>query len=453
LNWTAVVGNNATWLTCTPQSGTGFAEVTVTVSPVGLLPGTYNTEITIQSPNAINSPQTVAVQLVVKDTSQGQAPFGSFDSPTDGVTVSGSIPVSGWALDDMEVDSVKIYRGAISGEESGQVYIGDADMVEGARPDVVQIYPDVPFNYRAGWGYMLLTHLLPGQGNGTFTLYAKATDKEGNTVTLGTKTINCNNAQAVKPFGAIDTPTQGGTASGSSYVNYGWALTPLPNTIPVNGSTISVWVDGFLLGHPVYNQYRQDIAALFPGLNNSDGAVGYYYLDTTNYTNGVHTIAWTVTDNAGNAEGIGSRYFTIQNTGGDLSRRGEPACSPVFDSCSSIPNPYGTVRVKRGFNPGIEAEAIYPDEKGIIYIEIRELERLEIHLSPGTVNLSPLPIGSMLDAERGIFYWQPGPGFIGDYDFIFFRERNGEIVKTPITVKINPKFQRAQEMAVEVAVF
>jgi len=447
LNWTAGVGANAEWLNCTPSSGTGFAEVWVTVSPAGLLPGTYTAEIIIQSLNAGNSPRTVAVQLVVKNASQGEPPFGSFDSPGDGTTVSGSIPVSGWALDDVEVGSVKIYRDAISGEASGQVYIGDAVLVEGARPDVVQNYPGFPFNYRAGWGYMLLTNLLPGQGNGTFTLYAKAMDKEGNTVILGTKTITCDNAPAKNPFGAIDTPGQGGTASGASYVNYGWTLTPLPNTIPIDGYTITVWVDGLPLGHPVYNNYRQDIAALFPGLNNSDGAVGYYFLDTTKYSNGVHTIAWTVADNAGNAEGIGSRYFTIQNTGNqesgkkgraekDESCRGEPACSPVFDR-------YDTVRVKKGFNADKEANEMYPDEEGVIHIEIRELERVKIHFSSGVVNISPLPIGSTLDVGRGIFYWQPGPGFIGDYEFIFLsRERNGEKVKTPITVKINPKSQR-----------
>jgi hypothetical protein len=31
----------------------------------------------------------------------------------------------------------------------------------------------------------------------------------------------------------------------------------------------------------------------------------------------------------------------------------------------------------------------------------------------------PLPIGATFDAERGVLYWQPGPGFLGDYDFIF----------------------------------
>jgi hypothetical protein len=33
--------------------------------------------------------------------------------------------------------------------------------------------------------------------------------------------------------------------------------------------------------------------------------------------------------------------------------------------------------------------------------------------------LRPLPIGSSFDAERGVLYWQPGPGFLGDFDFVF----------------------------------
>jgi hypothetical protein len=165
---------------------------------------------------------------------------------------------------------------------------------------------------------MLLTNFLPNGGNGTFTLTAVAEDGVGNEVILGTKTIICDNANAVKPFGAIDTPTQGGTASGSSFINWGWVLTPQPNSIPIDGSTINVYVDGVNLGHPVYNIYRQDIATLFPGYANSNGAVGYFYLDTTSYENGVHTIQWTATDNDGNTDGIGSRYFTIQNTGTDL---------------------------------------------------------------------------------------------------------------------------------------
>jgi uncharacterized protein (TIGR01370 family) len=237
------------------------------------------------------------------------APFGNFDTPLNGAAVSSSIAVTGWALDERALESVKIYR-----EQGGNLfYIGDAVFVEGARPDIQQAYPGYPNNNKAGWGYMLLTNFLPGGGNGTFTLHAVARDNGGHGVTLGTATITCDNEHAVKPFGAIDTPVQGGIASGNKYVNFGWALTPRPNSIAIDGSTIDVRVDGVKVGHPVYNLYRSDIASLFPGYANSQGAVGYFILDTTAYSNGVHTIQWTVRDSAGNTDGIGSRYFIIQN--------------------------------------------------------------------------------------------------------------------------------------------
>ena len=86
------------------------------------------------------------------------------------------------------MNSVKIYR-----EESGSLIdVGTANLVESARPDVVKAYPDYPYNYRAGWGYMMLTNFLPNNGNGTFKIHTIAKDHEGNEVTLGIKTIEIN---------------------------------------------------------------------------------------------------------------------------------------------------------------------------------------------------------------------------------------------------------------------
>ncbi|NIM10451.1 MAG: hypothetical protein GTO45_00530 [Candidatus Aminicenantes bacterium] len=383
-------------------------------------------------------------------------PFGSFDTPLDGSTVRSSVPVTGWALDDSEVSSVKIYREA----GGGLVYIGDAVLVEGARPDIEAAYPGYPNNSKAGWGYMMLTNFLPNGGNGSFTFHAVAVDNTGHQVTLGTKTITCDNANAVKPFGAIDTPTQGGTASGGSFINWGWVLTPQPNSIPTDGSTINVIVDGVNIGHPTYNNYRPDIANLFPGYVNSNGAVGYFYLDTTAYENGVHTIQWTAMDNARNTDGIGSRYFTIQNTGeskvqgagGRVCR--EQAC--LFpDSIRDILIDYSSpIWIRKGYNKNTKPQIISPDENGIIAIEIKELERIEVHLTPKNASsrqwtgsmvvgdcLKPLPIGSSFDAERGIFYWQPGPGFLGTYELAFMTNKGQyKAMKTKINIKIVPKF-------------
>ena len=298
------------WLKTTPEDGTGTGSFTVSVENGPNTPGTYQGTVTVTDVNDPEQTQTIPVNLEVYSPGSTQPPFGSFDTPVDASTVRSSIPVTGWALDDAGVDNVKIYRQG----SSGLVYVGDANFVEGARPDVETSYPDYPNNYKAGWGYMMLTNFLPGGGNGTYTIEAIATDVEGQQTSLGTKTIHCDNANAVKPFGAIDAPQAGATASGTSFRNWGWALTPLPNSIPADGSTISVYVDGVNKGKAVYNIYRSDIAQLFPCYTNSKGAGAYFYFDTTEYENGVHTIQWTASDNVGNVDGIGSRYFTINNS-------------------------------------------------------------------------------------------------------------------------------------------
>lgn len=446
LNWSTGGPN---WLNISPASGTGNSLIYFSVDTSNLSVGNYTVPIVISDPQAVNSP-VVNVTLTIYPAGDGAVPFGYFETPHDGDTVSNSIPVTGWCLDDIGIESVKIYRDRVSGEGSNLVYIGDAVFIEGARPDVEFNYPEYPFNYKAGWGYLLLTNSLPGSGNGIFNIYAIATDKEGNQVTLGTKTIICDNANTVKPFGAIDTPIQGGTAAGKKFVNFGWALTPQPNTIPVDGDTITVWVDGLPLGNPVYNNYREDIATLFPGYNNSNGAIGYYFLDTSRFQNGVHTISWSITDNAGNSDGIGSRYFKIQNAGNHLA-----SDMAAFMPASSVNGDIDTrpVSVKKGWNYP-QVQEVYPDDNGKMVIESKELERVVIDLSNNETKTQPyagyvlvggklkaLPIGSTLDSPRGIFYWQPGPGFVGDYELVFMTlNQVREKVIKKVLIRILSKF-------------
>ena len=161
---------------------------------------------------------------------------------------------------------------------------------------------------------MLLSNMLPDRGNGSFMISAFARALDGTSTLLGSKPIVCANATATKPFGTIDTPKQGETVSGT-IVNFGWALTPWPKMIPPDGSTIEVLVDGIVIGHAAYGFARSDIQSLFPGYANTDGAIGYFILDTRTMSNGVHAIAWIVRDNTGATEGIGSRYFTVSNGG------------------------------------------------------------------------------------------------------------------------------------------
>ena len=300
-NCTWLATSDSTWARLAVPGGAGNATLSLTVD------SNYTT--TNRTATLIIGGQVVTV---TQASFSSTPPFGTVDAPADNATgLSGAISVTGWALDDVGVARVRIYRDPVTGEEAGQqVFIGNATFVDGARPDVQAAYPAFPYASRAGWGLQVLTNMLPNQGNGQFRLYAYADDVDGHTTLLGFKTVTIDNATSILPFGTIDTPGQGDTVSGV-VVNFGWALSPA--LIPVDGSTIDVLIDGVASGHPVYNNLRPDIAALFPNFPNSNGAIGYFVLDTTRLSNGVHTIAWVVRDSNGGAAGIGSRFFTVAN--------------------------------------------------------------------------------------------------------------------------------------------
>lgn len=406
MTWTG--SDDKSWLSISPTASSGSAIATVTANPTGLAAGTYTGKITITCAAASNSPRTVSVTLTVKNSAQNAAPFGSMETPVNGAVLQSSIPVTGWALDDTGLSSVKIY----AVKNGVQYYVGAALQITGARPDVQAAYPTYPGSYKAGWGYMLLTYFLPGGGTGAYTLKAIATDLWGKQTVLPISVnVTVKNSTAVKPFGAMDSPAPGGVASGASFLCDGWALTPLPSTIPTNGSTIIVQVDGASIGHANYNVYRSDIATAFPGYNNSNGAYVYKTFNSKNYSNGLHSIQWVVTDNYGNGDGIGSRYFVVMNA--TSSREGE--------SQNAEPTPLMTL-------PGEIAPEI-PSRILEGMVMLKGTERVAGRIFPaGEITDAwvwldnekhPLPVGSTLDKKNAAFFWHPGPAFKGDFELVF----------------------------------
>lgn len=270
---------------------------------------------------------------------------------------------------------------------------------------------------------MMLTYGLPRLGNGTFRLYSFAEDDSGHRVLLGTKQITSDNASRVQPFSTIDTPNQGETISGT-FINFGWALTPPPKMIPTDGSTIWISIDGVFIAHPDYDHFRQDIYDSFPGYLNRDGAVGFYYLETAGYSNGVHTIGWYAVDNNGDSDGFGSRFFNIQNAEGVM------ALMDGIDALRYKEDKSGRLKI------GVE---------GPHRIEAEQLDRVKIVLKAegsarfigwGADETRNLPIGSTLDGEQGIFYWLIGPGFLNSH-ILHFAVTNGMYRSRPVRIEIN----------------
>lgn len=426
---------NDTWLSVTPTGGTGSGSFQVSINSLlsgGALTGTREGSLTVVATGRAST--TIPVIVSFSEASRTRPPFGFLDLPKHNATVSGAVGVTGWALDDIKVEKIEVWRKSVPNEPNlnGQVYIGDGVFIDGARPDVAATYPAVPFNTRAGWGMQVLTNALPNaagtgpRGNGQHQLFAYAIDSEGKRTLLAAPAIHVDNTNAAKPFGTLDTPPGGGTVSGSQHMVWGWALTPQPAVIPTDGSTVWVFVDGVAVGHPVYNLFRPDVSALFPGLQNSSGPVGYYQLDATKLANGMHSVAWSVTDNLERTEGIGSRVFFVQNNGVNAASAA-PALSKGLRSAERE-----GVWFRTGYNPGAELRKL----EGTV-IAVEPGGRIELHI-PGAASVefdgsASLPVGSTFDS--GVLYWQFDVAYIASYELKFRDAEGGEVGRVGIQVK------------------
>ncbi len=151
-------------------------------------------------------------------------------------------------------------------------------------------------------------------------------------------------------------------------------------------------------------------------------------------TNGLHSIAWSVTDNGGRIEGIGSRLFTVANS------------SPLTEGPSSFLRKKSARRssaregiwLRTGYNPESPLQRI---EDGAIQVE--QAERIELHL-PGEIERGclligdecrDLPVGSTLDRTEGIFYWGIDPAFLGAYTLRF----EGASAPAEVQIAVHPQ--------------
>ncbi|MCX6545572.1 MAG: hypothetical protein NTV05_14320 [Acidobacteria bacterium] len=408
---------------------------------------------------------TLRVQLLGEVASSGLAPFGAFDTPADGATgLQGSFAVTGWALDETGIARVEIWRDLVSGEPSsnaytsdpthpayGKVFIANPLFVAGSRPDVEIAYSNYPNAARAGWGYLLLSWGLWGQVDSssaiTYKLYAYGYDVNGLNTLLGSKTITVDNAHATKPFGAIDTPGYGATVSGAFY-GFGWALTPnRASSCSVANGSVLMGIDSGPAVPVTYLGARSDIAAAFPGFTDSSHAGGSVWIDTTTLSDGVHLIGWLVTDGCGGQDGIGSRFFTVSNGAGAAraalgapaaaARRSAPAAVAVAAAAVSAEPP--SVKISGG-----AWQPVVPAGDGPSVIEVRQGGAIELRLPSAGGGYTGhqdirgerrhLPLGSSLDAETGVFSWQPGPGFLGNFDLVFLVQ-DREVSRVRVVVK------------------
>ena len=456
----------------TNVAGTGTGSFIADINPAALPTGTaaQTATITVSAGGGVPSFPMIVTLTFSADT---VAPFGHLDTPTQSLltapgvwtpTYGGILSVTGWALDDVSVDHVELWRdrvcatavcgpnedpaGATTGAAANKVFIGRPTITCNTRPDVAALYSTYPNSTCAGWGIQVLTFALPNTGGkGTYTFTAIGYDIGGIQAVIGSPVVVVvDNSISTTPFGTIDTPVNDTTVTYSGqFYNFGWALTPPPLpggktcTIPVSvtagaGTTLApgvqVSIDNGLFYPVNYGAYRTDVAAAFPGYSNAYGAGGSYLVDTTTLADGSHTIGWSATDDCGRTGGMGSRPFIVNNSAllpaAALTVAAPAAVDPSSDAIDVSAN-------------GGAWQTILPAANGARIVQIEQGVSIQVRLpqvagsfyagydvTTGTSSAA-LPIGSSLDSNTGAFSWVPGPSFLGAYDLLFTNTNSGSV--------------------------
>jgi hypothetical protein len=189
-----------------------FGTVVATVSavtPAGI--------VTTVPARAASGPVTVSVGTL---TSNGfnffvdPAAFGALETPSEGAIVSGTIRVSGYALDTVGVTRVNIL---VDGKN-----LGDATLSI-ARPDVGAAFPNYPNSSTSGFLFSFQSY---DAGNGVHNLVARVTNSRGTTEDIGKRSIIVDVTRdpvllAITPNNLrVGSPTFIITATGRNFFNY-----------------------------------------------------------------------------------------------------------------------------------------------------------------------------------------------------------------------------------------
>jgi fibronectin type 3 domain-containing protein len=223
---------------------------------------------------AYDASHNILVSKVVKVVSANRPAKGVLDTPKANASLTGSVNVSGWFIDQQGVSKIEVL---IDGNVVGQAVYGDP------RPDVFKAYPDYN-NQNAGFHYTLdTTKLTPG----SHTLRIRETSLTN----VETYLNPINITVSLKPMGWIDSPKAEQEYSDKIDV-YGWFLDQS------GVSKVEVFVDDISAGTAVYGDPRADVKNLYPAYNNANSGF-HYTLDISNLEAGSHTIKVCGTGNNG----------------------------------------------------------------------------------------------------------------------------------------------------------
>ena len=360
-----------------------------------------------------------------------------------------------------------IYRNPLRGSLRASSFSGRQCSCRGHGRTCERAYPTMPRNDRGGFGFLILTNMLPNQGNGDIPhSYAWRRMSKVARRCSASRTIVGVNASRHTAVWRDRHASTGRDDRGAELPELGLGThAAAGQDLPSDGSSIQVMSTACRCGNPTYNLFRPDVSGLFPGLANTSGPVGYRILDTTALAEGLHTIAWTVSDSLGATSGLGSRYFTVANARGCAAAAGAGECRERISRlecarsgvgcgrgrCDAawlyrlhriavgarrvsprLPVSDGRVSVQRGDGRGAALRPTDDRPRAITLAGARAGRARRSATPPracarhvGRVPRRPRearrPARRRVARSLGTFYWQPGPGFIGRFELLFVR--------------------------------
>lgn len=457
------VGESGQWSVASAPAWVTTQATTPSSLAVGILP-TYDfgaatslSGVITLVGSTVGVQATIAVSLTIHPEGTNALPFGSLDTPATGATgLAGAVAVTGWALDDIGVTRVEIWRDCIESIDRSRgacrptpngdgdaVYVGDALFVTDARPDVASQFSTYPGANRAGWGLMVLTNMLPHLpagsavgGQGTFLLSAYAVDSSNAAALLGRSSVVLENDSSQLPFGAIDIPAPGGVMfSEQRFV--GWGIGAGNRCL----TSFRMFVDGVPITSAnglnlSFQTPRSDVNALFPQSCPSQEKGLVFYLTGLAIPNGRHTVSFEATDDLGNVGSFGSRFF-------DVLAASDPdqvvADRGISDRPVSSGTTTSTVRVRVG-GPDAAVTSVPRGDDGAFTARLMPGGRLFVELGKRVLSAAhlvngeskSLPGGSSLDRRAGTFAWEPPIGYYGPFVLVFDLE--GETITLVVEI-------------------
>ncbi|MCJ7441155.1 MAG: Ig-like domain-containing protein, partial [Thermoanaerobaculaceae bacterium] len=233
----------------------------------------------------------------------------SIDAPAVSATVFGIVEVRGFVLDGRGVSRITLL---VDGAP-----VHDADINQ-PRPDVRRKYPRFQGEDFPDETGFVTSFLASNYTDGSHTVAIRVTYSNSEVVSLAGIPVIVDNTINQAPIGALDSPGDANAYVSGVYPVSGWVIDAegIRTTTAPDGKVradIEVMVDDMVVGQALYPLPRPDVAIAHPDVATAFNSGFQMNLDTTRFTNGMHTISVRVWDTQGMSRVFGSISVWLEN--------------------------------------------------------------------------------------------------------------------------------------------